>query len=116
MEILKKIQLANWEHPDGFALGIDQIVLANTLDESSKCGIRTRLVRFKKGTMTEVPFIHDYHEEVLLLEGDQILLDADNLSSIEHHHAKTYFKRPAGTLHGPFRSDNGCLLFEIHYY
>jgi hypothetical protein len=28
----------------------------------------------------------------------------------------TYACRPPGAKHGPFRSDTGCLLFEIHYY
>ena len=28
----------------------------------------------------------------------------------------TYACRPPGVAHGPFRSTQGCLLFEIHYY
>ena len=28
----------------------------------------------------------------------------------------TYACRPPGAYHGPFRSDKGCLLLEIHYY
>ena len=30
--------------------------------------------------------------------------------------AYTYACRPPGVSHGPFKSENGCLLFEIHYY
>lgn len=116
MEILKNIELADWEHPDGFASGIDQIVLVNTLNENSKCGSRTRLVRYKPGAMTDVSFLHDYHEEILILEGDQILLDDKTLSWLEHYYANQYFNRPAGTPHGPFTTQSGCLLLEVHYY
>ncbi len=28
----------------------------------------------------------------------------------------TYACRPPGAYHGPFRSDGGCLLLEMHYY
>ena len=28
----------------------------------------------------------------------------------------TYACRPPGVFHGPFKSERGCLLFEIHYY
>ena len=28
----------------------------------------------------------------------------------------TYACRPPGTPHGPFRSEKGCLLLELHYY
>ena len=30
--------------------------------------------------------------------------------------APTYACRPPGAFHGPFRSERGCVLFEIHYY
>jgi len=28
----------------------------------------------------------------------------------------TYACRPPGVIHGPFKSEQGCLLFEVHYY
>ena len=28
----------------------------------------------------------------------------------------TYACRPPGVYHGPFKSENGCTLFELHYY
>ena len=30
--------------------------------------------------------------------------------------APTYACRPPGVHHGPFKSDNGCILYELHYY
>ena len=34
----------------------------------------------------------------------------------ESFEAPTYACRPPGVYHGPFKSDHGCLLYEIHYY
>ena len=28
----------------------------------------------------------------------------------------TYACRPPHTPHGPFKSETGCILFELHYY
>jgi uncharacterized RmlC-like cupin family protein len=106
----------NWESPKGFDDGIEQFVVKNTLDEVNKSGVRTRFVRFEAGAKTSVKFLHDYHEEVYLVEGDQILLDAGNLEPKEQYKSGEYFMRPAGTYHGPFTSEKGCVLFEIHYY
>lgn len=117
MEQQTKITPELWVHPAAFDEGIDQIILANTLDENKKCGMRTRIVRFAPGARTRVPFVHDYHEEVYLLEGDQVLLGMDGqIAPDAVTRAGTFFKRPAGTYHGPFASDGGCLLLEIHYY
>ena len=30
--------------------------------------------------------------------------------------APTYACRPPGVYHGPFKSERGCLMYEIHYY
>ena len=34
----------------------------------------------------------------------------------ETFQAPTYACRPPGVYHGPFKSDDGCMLYEIHYY
>ena len=34
----------------------------------------------------------------------------------ESFQAPTYACRPPGVYHGPFKSEKGCMLFEIHYY
>ncbi len=28
----------------------------------------------------------------------------------------TYACRPPGVYHGPFKSESGCILFEVHYF
>ena len=34
----------------------------------------------------------------------------------EPFEAPTYACRPPGVHHGPFKSERGCVLYEIHYY
>jgi hypothetical protein len=103
-----------WHTPPGYPPGIEQKFLAGRLDEPNKEGNRTRLLRFLPGARTETPFVHDYWEEVYLLEGDLIV--GDPLSETTSYGPHTYACRPPGAFHGPFRSTAGCLLLEVHYY
>ncbi|EIC9816426.1 TPA: cupin domain-containing protein [Vibrio parahaemolyticus] len=116
MEKILNIPSENWTSPTGFDLGIEQMIIEDTLDTEKKTGIRTRFVRFNSGAGTKEVFLHDYHEEVYLVSGDQILLDKDTFELKHKYTAGEYFIRPAGTHHGPFKSDDGCVLLEIHYY
>jgi hypothetical protein len=104
------------EHPREFDAGISQIVLRDTLDQTNRRGMRTRIVRFEAGAHTSIPFSHEYHEEVYLISGDQTVVDPEQPSQLRTYQAGTYFARPAGTQHGPFSSNSGCFLLEIHYY
>jgi ChrR Cupin-like domain len=107
---------AGWETPPGYPAGIEQKILAGTLDEANKSGSRTRLLRFRPGVYTTAPFVHDYWEEVFLVEGDLTVgNDAQGLGG-ENFAAGTYACRPPGAAHGPFKSNGGCLLLESHYY
>ncbi|WP_424202972.1 cupin [Acinetobacter venetianus] len=116
MERILHIPTQNWEAPPIFDKGIEQIVIEDSLDIEKKTGIRTRFVRFNSGAATKTVFVHDYHEEVYLVSGDQILLDKNTLEMKKNYTAGEYFLRPAGTEHGPFSSETGCILLEIHYY
>ena len=107
---------SEWHRPPGYPEGIEQKILAGALDEANRRGNRTRLLRFRPGVYTVAPFVHDYWEEVYLISGDLIVgSDADGMGG-EKFAPNTYACRPPGVLHGPFRSETGCLLFEIHYY
>jgi hypothetical protein len=103
-----------WRRPAGYPDGIEEKILAGALDEDAKIGNRTRLLRFASGARTTLPFVHDYWEEVFLLSGDLVV--GDERSALETYGPNTYACRPPGVYHGPFRSTDGCLLFEIHYY
>jgi len=98
-----------WETPPGYPPGIQQKVLASDLDEKAKRGSRSRLLRFSPGSFTTVPFEHDFWEEVFLVSGELVVQQ-------QPCQPYTYACRPPHTPHGPFRSETGCLLFELHYY
>ena len=107
---------AGWQVPPGYPEGIEEKILAGDLDEPNKTGNRTRLLRFKAGIYTTEPFIHEYWEEVYLLEGDLIVGNDEKGEGGTVFYKNTYACRPPGVHHGPFKSNNGCLLLEIHYY
>ena len=105
-----------WEVPQGYPVGIEQKILSGSLDEANQTGSRTRLLRFKPGIYTTVPFNHKYWEEVYLVSGDLIVGNDEEGQGGEIFAANTYACRPPGTDHCPFKSCNGCLLLEIHYF
>ena len=105
-----------WHVPPGYPEGIEQKILAGSLDEEHKQGSRTRLLRFAPGTFTTAPFIHDHWEEVYLIDGDLTVGNDANGDGGESFAPNTYACRPPGAYHGPFKSERGCVLLEIHYY
>jgi hypothetical protein len=107
---------ADWETPPGYRPGFEQKILASDLDETEKTGSRSRIMRLQPGAYSTVPFVHDYWEEVYLLEGDLIVGNDEDGEGGEQFEGPTYAVRPPGVPHGPFKSTNGCLMFELHYY
>jgi len=105
-----------WEVPRGYPSGIQQKILSGRLDEENKRGSRTRLLRFSPGVYTTAPFVHEYWEEVYLLSGELIVGNDEQGNGGETFSSPTYACRPPGVFHGPFKSVDGCLLYEIHYY
>jgi hypothetical protein len=98
-----------WSVPKGYPDGIEEKILSGALDEDQRRGNRTRLLRFKPGAFTTSPFEHEYFEEVYLVSGSLTV-------GGKTYKPNTYACRPPHVPHGPFRSDEGCLLFEIHYF
>ena len=107
---------AGWETPPGYPAGIKQKILAGALDEQGKSGSRTRLLHFDPGVFTTVPFVHEHWEEVYVLRGDLWVGNDENGKGGRKCEANTYACRPPGAYHGPFRSEGGCMLLEIHFY
>ncbi len=107
---------SGWETPAGYKPGFTQKILASDFDEIRKTGSRSRLLRIAPGAYSEKPFIHDHWEEVFLMEGDLVVGNDEHGHGGEPFHAPTYACRPPGVYHGPFKSEKGCVLFEIHYY
>lgn len=107
---------AGWEVPPTYPAGITQKVLSGALDETNQKGSRTRLLKFDPGVYTTKPFVHAYWEEVFLVSGDLTVGNDEQGKGGEAFAPFTYACRPPGAFHGPFRSDKGCLLLEIHYF
>jgi len=105
-----------WEVPPVYPSGIQQKIISGGLDEVNKRGSRTRLLRFDPGVYTTQPFVHDYWEEVFLVQGDLTVGNDEQGKGGTGYPPFTYACRPPGAYHGPFRSDKGCILLEMHYY
>lgn len=80
------------------------------VDEST--GVATRMLRFEPGTDTSPLGVarHDFWEEVYILSGDLHDLTLDEVFT-----AGMYACRPPGMAHGPWRSVEGCVTFEVRY-
>jgi len=109
---------SGWQLPEGYEPGggVDEKILAGRLDTLNRRGSRTRLLRFQPGVFTRQPFVHDYWEEVFLLQGDLVVGNDEDGNGGTPFTAFTYACRPPGVYHGPFKSIGGCLLLETHYY
>jgi hypothetical protein len=107
---------SGWEVPPGYPVGIKQKILSGGLDEEGRHGSRTRLLRFDPGVFTTEPFVHEHWEEVFLFSGDLTVGNDKQGKGGESFKPLTYACRPPGAYHGPFKSETGCLLLEIHYF
>ncbi len=99
---------SQWEVIEGSDALLEQYTLA--MDEET--GDYTRLTRFKPGADTKSfgSKSHEYPEEIMIIKGrlydeafDQWLEVGD------------YASRPPGELHGPFKTDVGCVVLEMSY-
>jgi hypothetical protein len=88
-------------------------ILGDSLDMTKKTGVRTRFLRLDAGCRTPEAHAHPYWEELYILEGDIISIDADGERA---HKAPGYASRAPGTMHGPVRTVGGCLLLEFNWY
>ena len=92
--------------------GLEGIAEELTLSIDEQNGEYTRLTRFLPGADT-TPFggrSHVYPEEVFIVSGR--LYDAAFDLWLETGH---YASRPPGEVHGPFRTDTGCVVLELSF-
>lgn len=84
--------------------------LTLSIDEES--GEYTRLTRFLPGADTSEfgGKSHEYPEEVFVVSGR--LYDAAFSQWLESGH---YASRPPGEVHGPFKTEEGCVVLEISF-
>jgi len=97
-----------WTPVDGLA-GMAE---ALTLSHDPDTGEYTRLTRFLPGADTALfgGKSHAYPEEVFIVSGR--LYDQAFDLWLEAGH---YASRPPGEVHGPFRTDTGCLVLEVSF-
>lgn len=97
-----------WSAVKGMESLADELTLS--IDEAT--GEYTRLTKFHPSADT-APFggkSHDYPEEVFIVSGR--LYDAAFGVWLETGH---YASRPPGEVHGPFKTDIGCIVLEVSF-
>ncbi len=98
----------HWKAIDGLHGRAEEL----TLSIDAETGEYTRLTLFHPGADT-TPFggkSHAYPEEVFIVNGR--LYDAAFQMWLETGH---YASRPPGEIHGPFKTDTGCVVLEISF-
>ena len=97
-----------WKPVEGLEGFAEELTLA--IDE--KTGDYTRLTRFKPGLDTSSfgPKSHDYPEEIMIIQGR--LYDSAFDRWLE---VGDYASRPPGEVHGPFKTNDGCVVLEMSF-
>ena len=92
--------------------GLEGIAEELTLSIDEETGEYTRLTRFHPGADT-TPFggkSHTYPEEIFIVSGR--LYDYAFDMWLETGH---YASRPPGEVHGPFKTEDGCVVLEVSF-
>jgi len=92
--------------------GLEGMAEELTLSLDEETGEYTRLTRFHPGASTRAfgGKRHAYPEEIFIVSGR--LCDEAFGVWLEPGH---YASRPPGELHGPFRTDVGCVVLEVSF-
>lgn len=92
-----------WRPVEGAPDGADELVLYR--DDDGNC---SRFLRVEAGVVFPEPKVHEFVEEVLVLEGGMV-----ETSTGRALQEGTYARHPPGHEHGPFEFPIGCLNFEV---
>jgi quercetin dioxygenase-like cupin family protein len=92
--------------------GLEQMAAELTLSVDPETGEYTRLTRFSPGADTAQfgAKSHPYPEEIFVVSG--CLYDQAFDQWLETGH---YASRPPGEVHGPFKTDVGCVVLEVSF-
>lgn len=94
-----------WQEVPGFA-GLEQKVLAGDPAGADL----SRLVRVAAGSDHEGTLVHDFWEEIWVVQGR-----FQDKRTGEVYGAGMFACHPPGMAHGPFRYLEDCVLFEVRY-
>ncbi|MFJ7934192.1 cupin [Sporosarcina sp. NPDC096371] len=94
---------------EGPVKGLNQRVISQDPESKNLC----RILEFEPGTDTSPNGvqIHDYWEELYIVEGSVI-----DLTLSKEFTKGMVASRPPGMEHGPWKSIQGCTMFEVRYY
>lgn len=83
------------------------------ISKDEKTGDFVRVSEFAPGvdSTEEGVQVHDYWEEIYIIEGSVI-----DLTLNKEFTAGMVSSRPPGMKHGPWKSPNGCKMFEVVYH
>lgn len=112
-EFFDALEEDGWTDVRGYS-GVQQKVLSGQFDHEARSGSITRLSRWAPGAAVADPVSHDWCEEVFLISGSLSIGTAN--SGGELLSSGAYAVRPARVPHGPFFSEEGCLMIEFLYY
>jgi hypothetical protein len=103
-------QKHRWRWLEGLKGQVEEVILSH--DDAT--GAFTRLTRFHPGADTRAfgGTVHDHPEEILILIVSCRLWDAAFSMWLETGH---YASRPPGEVHGPVRTDVGCLVLDVSF-
>jgi ChrR Cupin-like domain len=92
--------------------GLEGVAEELTLSLDKDSGEYTRLTRFHAGADTTAigGKSHNYPEEVFIVSG-RLYDQAFDLWLTRGHYAS----RPPGEIHGPFKTDIGCVVLEVSF-
>ena len=97
-----------WRWLEGLEGAVEEAILS----QDPATGEFTRLTRFHPGADTGAfgATVHDHPEEILILSGR--LWDEAFGMWLETGH---YASRPPGEVHGPFRTETGCVVLDVSF-
>lgn len=104
-----------WAAVAGYS-GVEEKILSGCLDHAARTGAVTRLARWHPGAAADRTVMHDWCEEVFIVSGSLSIGTLAASRDAVRLAAGTYAVRPPRVVHGPFFSDDGCLLIEFMYY
>ena len=86
-------------------------VIEKILSHDPETGSYTRILKFPPGMTTTQTLVHDFWEEVYMLEGS-----LEDLKKKETYIKGMYACRPPGMTHGPYNIPNGCMTLEMRTF
>lgn len=114
-EFFDALSPEGWRAVPGY-VGVEEKILSGHLDPQAREGAVTRLGRWSPGAAVDRPVSHDWCEEVFIVSGSLMIGTLAAKAEAVRLPSGTYAVRPPHIVHGPFFSDEGCLLIEFLYY